>query len=93
MTDPKPCPFCPIEHREILAEHPPAAAITDCFPLTQGHTLIVPRRHVASFFELTMNERAPIYSAIQALNDRIAKFWGRAGRTPPTIVSEGTISC
>jgi diadenosine tetraphosphate (Ap4A) HIT family hydrolase len=25
--------------------------------VTQGHTLIVPRRHVASFFELTMYER------------------------------------
>lgn len=57
MTEPKPCPFCPIKHREILADHPLAAAVTDSFPLTQGHTLIVPRRHVASFFELTMDER------------------------------------
>jgi diadenosine tetraphosphate (Ap4A) HIT family hydrolase len=57
MTDPITCPFCPIKHREILADHPLAAAITDSFPLTQGHTLIVPRRHVASFFELTTNER------------------------------------
>jgi diadenosine tetraphosphate (Ap4A) HIT family hydrolase len=57
MPDPVACPFCPIKDREILAEHPLAAAITDSFPLTQGHTLIVPRRHVASFFELTTNER------------------------------------
>jgi diadenosine tetraphosphate (Ap4A) HIT family hydrolase len=57
MPDPIACPFCPIKDREILAEHPLAAAITDSFPLTQGHTLIVPRRHVASFFELTTNER------------------------------------
>ncbi len=57
LPDPIACPFCPIKDREILAEHPLAAAITDSFPLTQGHTLIVPRRHVASFFELTTNER------------------------------------
>jgi diadenosine tetraphosphate (Ap4A) HIT family hydrolase len=57
MTEPIACPFCPIKDREILAEHPLAAAITDSFPLTQGHTLIVPRRHVPSFFELTTNER------------------------------------
>jgi diadenosine tetraphosphate (Ap4A) HIT family hydrolase len=57
MPDPIACPFCPIKDREILAEHPLAAAITDSFPLTQGHTLIVPRRHVASFFDLTTNER------------------------------------
>jgi diadenosine tetraphosphate (Ap4A) HIT family hydrolase len=57
MPDPIACPFCPIKEREILAEHPLAAAITDSFPLTPGHTLVVPRRHVASFFELTTNER------------------------------------
>ena len=57
MTDAIACPFCPVKHREILAEHPLAAAITDSFPLTQGHALVVPRRHVASFFELTTNER------------------------------------
>jgi diadenosine tetraphosphate (Ap4A) HIT family hydrolase len=57
MPDSIACPFCPIKDREILAEHLLAAAITDSFPLTQGHTLIVPRRHVASFFELTTNER------------------------------------
>ncbi len=57
MPAPIACPFCPIKDREILADHPLAAAITDSFPLTQGHTLIVPRRHVASFFELTTNER------------------------------------
>jgi diadenosine tetraphosphate (Ap4A) HIT family hydrolase len=57
VTNPESCPFCPIKDREILADHPLAAAITDSFPLTQGHTLIVPRRHVASFFELTSDER------------------------------------
>jgi diadenosine tetraphosphate (Ap4A) HIT family hydrolase len=57
MPDPIACPFCPIKEREIIAEHPLAAAITDSFPLTKGHTLIVPRRHVSSFFELTKEER------------------------------------
>jgi diadenosine tetraphosphate (Ap4A) HIT family hydrolase len=57
-VEPKKCPFCPIKDREILADHPLAAAITDSFPLTRGHTLVVPRRHVASFFELTAEERS-----------------------------------
>ena len=62
MTDPqtKPCPFCPPKDREILETHPLAVAIVDSFPLTQGHTLVVPRRHVASFFELTLEERLAI---------------------------------
>ena len=60
MPEPKKCPFCPISEREILATHPLAAAVIDSFPLTLGHTLIVPHRHVASFFELTDDERLAI---------------------------------
>ena len=60
MSDPKPCPFCPIKEREILASHALAVAITDSFPLTRGHSLVLPRRHVASFFELTAEERIAI---------------------------------
>ena len=60
MSELKKCPFCPVKDREIVAEHPLAVAITDSFPLTRGHTLVVPRRHVASFFELTADERVAI---------------------------------
>jgi diadenosine tetraphosphate (Ap4A) HIT family hydrolase len=59
MTEPrtKPCPFCPPKDHEILATHALAVAVSDSFPLTRGHALVVPRRHVASFFELTAEER------------------------------------
>jgi diadenosine tetraphosphate (Ap4A) HIT family hydrolase len=68
MTDPqtKPCPFCPPKEHEILATHALAVAISDSFPLTRGHALVVPRRHVASFFELTAEER----QAMMELLDR-----------------------
>jgi diadenosine tetraphosphate (Ap4A) HIT family hydrolase len=57
VADPAHCPFCPAKDREIIASHALAVAVTDSFPLTKGHSLIVPRRHVASFFELTTDER------------------------------------
>jgi diadenosine tetraphosphate (Ap4A) HIT family hydrolase len=60
MAEPKKCPFCPVKQHEIIAEHPLAVAITDSFPLTRGHALVVPRRHVPSFFELTQDERLAI---------------------------------
>ena len=69
MNEPptKKCPFCPPKAREILETHPLAVAITDSNPLTRGHSLVIPRRHVASFFELTGDERL----AIGELLDRI----------------------
>ena len=68
MTEPpvRKCPFCPPKDHEVLETHALAVAIKDSFPLTRGHSLVVPRRHVASFFELTAEERV----AIMELLDR-----------------------
>ena len=61
MTEPaRKCPFCPPKDHEVLESHALAVAIKDSYPLTRGHSLVVPRRHVASFFELTVEERLAI---------------------------------
>lgn len=50
------CPFCSLpESRIILANHQ-AVAVADGFPISPGHTLIIPRRHVESIFELNAEE-------------------------------------
>ena len=56
------CPFCTVEgSREILASSALSVAFYDGFPVSIGHALIVPRRHVASFFDLTEEERADLF--------------------------------
>ena len=45
--------------RAVLANDR-AVAIRDGFPVSPGHTLIIPRRHVGSFFEVTDEERADL---------------------------------
>ena len=37
-------------------------AFLDGFPVTQGHTLVVPKRHVASLFELPAKEQAAVWA-------------------------------
>jgi diadenosine tetraphosphate (Ap4A) HIT family hydrolase len=39
-------------------------ALWDDYPLSPGHALVVPRRHVASFFETTLDERAALLNAL-----------------------------
>lgn len=41
----------------IVAGNDLAFAVRDAFPVSPGHTIIIPRRHVASFFEVTDDER------------------------------------
>ena len=58
------CPFCTVDAKKILFENDLALAFFDAFPVSLGHTLIVPKRHVASFFELSKKEREAIDSLI-----------------------------
>ena len=57
------CPFCELSDRKVVAENPLAVLIADAFPVTEGHMLAIPRRHVADYFDLHQPER----NAIQRL--------------------------
>ena len=56
------CPFCDrIVSSESVASNEHAVAIPDAFPLSFGHTLIVPRRHVSSLWDLSESELENIW--------------------------------
>lgn len=56
----KPCPFCNLPATRILGGNELAFIASDGFPVSPGHALIIPRRHVGSFFETTAAERASL---------------------------------
>lgn len=64
VTNVKDCLFCQKPQTEILAENEFALAFFDKFPVNQGHTLIIPKRHIANFFEVTSAD-------LQAINELI----------------------
>lgn len=52
------CVFCNLSPNcELICETATCVAFYDGYPVSPGHTLIIPKRHVASFFELTKHER------------------------------------
>ncbi len=58
------CPFCCLNPASITIENPHAVAILDGFPVSPGHTLIVPKRHIASLFEASEEERSALFSLL-----------------------------
>jgi diadenosine tetraphosphate (Ap4A) HIT family hydrolase len=50
------CLFCNISPDRVFAENEYAYAIRDGFPVTEQHSLIIPRRHVEDYFGLTTDE-------------------------------------
>ena len=59
-----PCLFC-IDPRGVSIQHELAYSARDSYPTNPGHTLVIPRRHVASFFELTPEEVAACMDLIK----------------------------
>jgi ATP adenylyltransferase len=57
------CIFCELGAGRIIAENELCVAIRDAFPVTQHHTLVIPKRHVADYFDLHQPER----NAIEAM--------------------------
>jgi diadenosine tetraphosphate (Ap4A) HIT family hydrolase len=52
------CLFCSLPTgREIIAESATAYAIFDKFPVSKGHALVIPTRHVSNYFDLTLQEQ------------------------------------
>jgi len=74
-----PCPFCRLPRERVLHERESAFAIRDGFPVSPGHTLIIPRRHVASFFEVTDTERADLMSLLAAARADLEREFRPAG--------------
>jgi diadenosine tetraphosphate (Ap4A) HIT family hydrolase len=58
------CPFCRPERGRIRLEEEYATAILDGFAVAEGHTLVVPRRHVASLFDLPDEEQAAVWALV-----------------------------
>ncbi len=56
----------------MLAENDLALAIADAFPVAEGHTLVISRRHIADFFELSGPEVAAICELLFHMKRRIA---------------------
>lgn len=62
------CPFCQIlsgsTDKTTLFENQTGFVVRDGFPITKGHTLIIPKRHVASFFEISQQERQDLFELL-----------------------------
>ena len=64
MTTPKPCPFCVLDPARILADDELTVIYKDGFPVSPGHTVIIPRRHFATLFDATPEEQTALLAAL-----------------------------
>lgn len=54
------CIFCNIDKENILYQDDSWFAVYDNFPVSKGHVLLIPKRHVKTYFELNYVELASV---------------------------------
>ena len=68
-TRDKNCLFCNLPKKRIIDEDEFMFVIKDGFPVTQHHTLIIPKRHVADYFGLHQPELNSLNTLLQKHKD------------------------
>ncbi len=67
----KRCPFCYPDAKRIFHSGPLVLGLWDAFPVNPGHALLVPKRHVATWFDATDEEKAELISAVDVARKEI----------------------
>ena len=59
------CPFCHLQSsQKLLFENQSCLVIFDNYPVSPGHLLIIPRRHVANYFNLSIEEQQCLWEMV-----------------------------
>jgi diadenosine tetraphosphate (Ap4A) HIT family hydrolase len=71
------CAFC--NHNEIILSNDLAYAIYDKYQVSQGHMLIIPRRHVEDFWGSTSQERQALCDLMEDCKVHLDKTFAPNG--------------
>lgn len=67
------CIFCDPVADPVVLDNPDAFVIRDSFPTTEGHSLIIPKRHIAQYFDLSEEEAISCFELLIATKQEIAE--------------------
>ena len=74
MRDPNnPCLFCNIKESGLAKENYLAFSSYDTYPVSEGHCLIIPKRHVKDYFDLSNEEIIACNDLIKEIKNEIIK--------------------
>jgi len=69
------CLFCKISRREVPAdivyEDENTLAFLDISPVGPGHTLVIPKRHVANIYEMSHEDSAHVFGTVSGIAERV----------------------
>lgn len=74
------CPFCKgFDESRIIYQDSSWVAIYDGYPVSNGHALLIPKRHVESYFNLNYLELASVWVTIGIVKTLLDKKFKPSG--------------
>lgn len=73
----KNCPFCNLNNIEHSTEF--FNIIYDKYPVSKGHTLVISKRHIASYFDLSNDEKHELVEIIDTLQRYLSDTYSPDG--------------
>lgn len=68
------CPFCKLQDDEsILIQAEKAFAVSDGYPVSLGHTLVVPRQHVRTLFDLPRPDQLSLWALVERVRTMLVE--------------------
>jgi diadenosine tetraphosphate (Ap4A) HIT family hydrolase len=77
--EPVTCPFCSPDDRDIIVKGSLWYTRWDKYPVTKGHLLVIPFRHVQNFFDLTQDERVSLFGMLDDCKRLLDKTYAPDG--------------
>lgn len=72
------CIFCKIVNGDvpvkIIAETNKSLAFMDAFPLTRGHSLVIPKNHYEKIQDIPAEENAELFETVRKIISKVDKF-------------------
>jgi diadenosine tetraphosphate (Ap4A) HIT family hydrolase len=65
------CPFCSLPQTRILEENEYGFLILDAYPISPGHSLIIPKRHIGSWFNTQPEEKLSLLSLLDRAKEKV----------------------
>jgi diadenosine tetraphosphate (Ap4A) HIT family hydrolase len=74
------CLFCnPHKYLHLLTESATAYAMFDGYPISKGHVLVIPKRHVSNYFELPFKEQSACWLMVNKIQEILSKKFAPDG--------------
>jgi diadenosine tetraphosphate (Ap4A) HIT family hydrolase len=65
------CLYCSLDRARKWVENEHSIAFADSFPVADGHTLVTPRKHVGSIYELNAEEQSAVWDLVAEVRKRL----------------------